>query len=129
MIEQNVSIAGKHLPAVDACMDSWQLAKKRADNYLKLHQIAENEREQLLAQVTQKLMRLAPCSEQVLIERFLNTVRQELAAQQAQKLKLSEVDSLDSRGKTGPRFERSSIRVAPLQTINLRLLRSLQRTH
>ena len=129
MIEQNVSIAGKHLPAVDAGMDSWQLAKKRADNYLKLHQIAENEREQLLAQVTQKLMRLAPCSEQVLIERFLNTVRQELAAQQAQKLKLSEVDSLESRGKTGHRFERSSIRVAPLQTINLRLLRSLQRTH
>ena len=129
MIEQNVSIAGKHLPAVDAGMDSWQLAKKRADNYLKLHQIAESEREQLLAQVTQKLMRLAPCSEQVLIEHFLNTVRQELAAQQAQKLKLSEVDNLDSRGKTGPRFERSSIRVAPLQTINLRLLRSLQRTH
>jgi hypothetical protein len=129
MIEQNVSIAGKNLPAVDAGMDSWQLAKKRADNYLKLHQIVESEREKMLAQVMQKLMRLAPCSEQALIERFLNIVRQELAAQQAQNIKSAEEESLESRGKTSPRFERSSIRVAPLKTINLRLLRPLQRTH
>ena len=130
MIEQKVSIAGKSLPAVDAGMDSWQLAKKRANNYLKLHQIDDKTREQMLAQITQKLMRLPPCADQQLMDRFLTMVRQEVnAVTQASPLHSANDDMLETRGKTGPRFERSSIRVAPLKTINLRLLRPLQRTH
>ena len=94
--------------------EAWAHARKRADDYLKLHRLPTAEHEQLLTQVAQKLTRAAPCDDQALIQLFISTVQQELVAQQAQ-----------ARTQTGPRFERSSIRVAPLRAIPL-LPRSLQ---
>jgi hypothetical protein len=89
-------------------LDVWTHARKRADNYLKLHQLPTEQRDELLTQVAQKLTRTSPCSEQELIQRFISTVQLELAAQQAA-----------NHQQTGPRFERSSIRVAPLRAITL----------
>ncbi len=98
-------------------MDAWAKARKRADSYLKLHKIADREREQLLANVARKLVRTGPCSEQELIQLFITTVQDELAAQKAA-----------TRTQTGPRFERSSIRVAPLRSISLLPRRSRHRS-
>lgn len=97
-------------------MDAWAKARKRADSYLKLHKIADQEREQLLGGVARKLIRHNPCSEQELVQLFITTVQNELAAQKAA-----------TRTQTGPRFERSSIRVAPLSAISLLPRRSRQR--
>lgn len=89
-------------------MDAWVQARKRADDYLKLHRLPGTEREQLLARVAHKLTRTAPCPDHELIQIFILTVQKELDAQK-----------VDTRTQTGPRFERSSIRVAPLRTITL----------
>lgn len=105
--------SNQYVANTSKCHEAWAHARKRADDYLKLHRLPSAEHEQLLTQVAQKLTRATPCSEQELIQLFISTVQQELAAQQAQ-----------ARTQTGPRFERSSIRVAPLRTIQL-----LPRTH
>lgn len=132
---QETTISSSHL-GLDSVlrMDSWALAKKRADDYLKLYRVPPAEREQLLENVSRKLTRSTPCSEQELIQRFISTVRAELAtipsldmADEALDFEEVKETKPDSRAKTGPRFERSSIRVAPLQAISLGLLRSRQR--
>ena len=134
MVQETTILSG-HTGSDSALrMDSWALAKKRADDYLKLYHIPPAEREKLLESVTRKLTRATPCSEQELIQRFINTLRAELAAvasieedEEMPELDDSKDTKPDTRTKTGPRFERSSIRVAPLQAISLGLLRSRQR--
>ena len=111
------------------------LAKKRANDYLKLHRLPEAEREHMLARITNKLARAGLFSEQELIQLFISTAQEELALMQSdakdaaccQGKKPSESastvpeeqDAKTDRTQTGPRFERSSIRVAPLQAITL----------
>lgn len=116
MEQQTDTISAPVTPDSGERMDAWVKARKRADSYLKLHRIADREREQMLASVARKLVRTSPCSELALIQLFIATVQGELAAQKAAP-----------RTQTGPRFERSSIRVAPLCSINLLPRRS--RTH
>ncbi|WGZ95318.1 MAG: hypothetical protein QJT81_04855 [Candidatus Thiothrix putei] len=117
--------------------NAWGLAKKRANDYLKLHSLPEADREQLLARITDKLARAGLFTEQELIQLFISTAQEELALMQATnadgsccqcKKPTADVSSsveetenkTDNRtNKTGPRFERSSIRVAPLQAITL----------
>ena len=140
MVEQVAVLSDA--PSSDAAfrVNAWQLARKRADDYLKLHRMPDAERESLLSQTAHKLTRTQPCTEQELIQLFISTVQAELAAAQMPASKpvttnaQPEMDEQDVKGdartKTGPRFERSSIRVAPLQAITLRLLRLRQRhTH
>jgi hypothetical protein len=140
MVKQVTVLSGAPSPDTTLRTDAWQLARKRADDYLKLHRIPDAEREHLLSQIAHKLTRTPPCNEQELIQLFISTVRAELAAVQPPITKPAvtevqpEADESDvkaeARAKTGPRFERSSIRVAPLQAITLRLLRLRQRhTH
>ncbi len=91
--------------------NAWLIAQKRANDYLKLHRLLDSERERLLAQITKKLARAGLFSEQELIQLFISTAQEELALLQAKES--------DNRTPTGPLFERSSIRVAPLQAITL----------
>ncbi|WP_028490513.1 hypothetical protein [Thiothrix lacustris] len=110
---------------VKASTDTWILAKKRANDYLKLHRLPEAEREHLLTRITHKLARAGLFSEQELIQLFISTAQKELALLQVTEEKsakthpLDEQDAKADRTQTGPRFERSSIRVAPLQAITL----------
>ncbi|WMP18879.1 hypothetical protein [Thiothrix lacustris] len=109
---------------VKASTDTWILAKKRANDYLKLHRLPEAEREHLLTRITHKLARAGLFSEQELIQLFISTAQKELALLQvteekSTKISLEEQDAKADRTQTGPRFERSSIRVAPLQAITL----------
>jgi hypothetical protein len=133
MVKQVAVLSGAPSPDTTLRTDAWQLARKRADDYLKLHRLPDAERERLLSQIAHKLTRTSPCSEQELIQLFISTVQAELAAAQAPVAQqtVPEVQAeADTRTKTSPRFERSSIRVAPLQAITLRLLRLRQRhTH
>lgn len=108
MVQDTTFSLAQSSPESTVRMDAWTQARKRADDYLKLHRLPGDEREQLLARVAHKLTRTSPCSDQELIQRFIRTVQEELAAQK-----------VDTRTQTGPRFERSSIRVAPLRTITL----------
>lgn len=118
MEQQIDTLSGPVLNDAGERMDAWAKARKRADSYLKLHKIADREREQLLGNVARKLVRSGPCSELELIQLFIATVQDELAAQKAA-----------TRTQTGPRFERSSIRVAPLCSISLLPRRSRLRTN
>ena len=119
--------------------DTLSLARKRANDYLKLHHLPEAERERLLECVAQKLVRVNVHTEQEMIQKFITTLQEELAFEhtiaQTQKPTAKATASIEtetdiskpeSRNKTGPRFERSSISVAPLQAISLRLLRQRQ---
>lgn len=115
--------------------DIWLLAKKRANDYLKLHHLPQQQCERLLEQVSKKLLNSSAHNEQMLIQQFIELIREELAFAQAQQTKLAKQKAdealmaqgrMESRNQTGPRFERSSIREAPLQAITLRLLRSRQ---
>lgn len=118
-----------------ASSNSWALAKKRTNDYLKLHHLPETEREHMLTRITNKLARAGLFSEQELIQHFISTAQKELALLQANtndangsqgkkspeqaSLSAEEQDGKTDRTQTGPRFERSSIRVAPLQAITL----------
>lgn len=112
-------------------IDPWVLARKRANDYLKLHRIPEAEREQLLSRISGKLARTGLYPEQELIRLFISTAQEELALLQNQRpstsccqCKKTAEDDLQQgkpevRTQTGPRFQRSSIRVAPLKAISL----------
>ncbi|MBO0614278.1 MAG: hypothetical protein RL122_1556 [Pseudomonadota bacterium] len=135
MTEQLAQTASSH-PTLDSStsMNTWELAKKRANAYLKLHRLPETEREQLLTRITSKLARAGLFGEQELIQLFISTAQAEVALLQAQAKADSSPQKAaqpthsvtdeqdgkaDNRTQTGPRFERSSIRVAPLQAITL----------
>lgn len=124
-------------------MDAWTQAKKRANDYLKLHKLPDAEREQLLSRITLKLAHANVFNEPKLIQLFISTAQEELALLQANAqdspchCKQTETapaplpeppnNKTELRAQTGPRFERSSIRVAPLQAISLLPQRSRQR--
>jgi len=139
MVQQITTVSGQPTATANTPMETWALARKRADDYLKLHRLPADEREQLLSQVARKLTQHAPCAEQELIKLFLQAVREEMAVLQNQQGKSDcrcdtpapkqyeapepPAETADIRTKTGPQFQRSSIRVAPLQAISLRLAR------
>ncbi|MDD5391391.1 MAG: hypothetical protein PHE17_00095 [Thiothrix sp.] len=146
MVQHTTFSASQSAPDSSLRMDAWAQARKRADDYLKLHRLPGTEREQLLARVAHKLTRTAPCPDHELIQLFIRTVQEELDAQkQAQPAAVYEpsnaaydleddaetlAQKAEARTQTGPRFERSSIRVAPLRAITLLPLRSRQhRSH
>ena len=67
MTEQLAQTASSHATLdSSASMNTWILAKKRANAYLKLHRLPEMEREQLLARITNKLARAGLFGEQEL---------------------------------------------------------------
>lgn len=125
-------------------VDAWTLAKKRANDYLKLHRLPDAEREHLLSRITLKLAHANVYTEQELIQLFISTAQEELALLQTNSGDASCCNckktaaphapqddmpphKAELRTKTGPRFERSSIRVAPLKAISLLPSRSRQR--
>lgn len=131
----NLSATGAAAP-----LDAWNLAKKRTNDYLKLHRLPDVEREHLLARISHRLAHANVFVEAELIQLFLSTAQEELALVQTsvkdaaccqcKKTATQEPQASkpDNRNNTGPRFERSSIRVAPLQSISLLPSRSRQRS-
>ncbi|MBU0656297.1 MAG: hypothetical protein KJ914_14335 [Gammaproteobacteria bacterium] len=135
MTELVTFLSGHTNPDSKAPMDAWTLARKRANDYLKLHNLPEAEREHLLTRITHKLARAPLCPEQELIRHYLSLAQEELALLQTattdgsccqckkSSSKTGELITADgkpeTRTQTGPRFQRSSIRVAPLKAITL----------
>lgn len=120
-------------------LDAWNLAKKRTNDYLKLHRLPDVEREHLLARISHRLAQANVFDQAELIQLFLSTAQEELALVQTSikdaaccqcsktSVQEPQVNKSDNRNNTGPRFERSSIKVAPLQAISLLPARSRQR--
>ncbi len=118
-----------------ASLDAWSLARKRADDYLKFNRLPQPEREHLLARITYKLAQTNCFDEQELIRLFIGLAQEELALLQppstdgaccqCRKPVSNAVDTTayemkpEARTQTGPRVQRSSIRVAPLKAITL----------
>lgn len=108
-----------------APLSAWELARKRTNDYLKLHRLADATREQVLTRVSQQLLDTTTVNPSELIALFIEKAQQELAALSAngaaccQCSKTAEKEKPENRMKTGPRVERSSIRVAPLKSIEL----------
>lgn len=101
-----------------AAKDPWALARRRVHSYLSLQRLSEITCEHILQQTTQQLPNQPPKSEAEQIQLFL-----QIAQKIAQLAPMSDgrVAHWTAR-TTGPRVERSSIKVAPLQAISLRLL-------
>lgn len=111
-------------------MDTWKVAQNRTNSYLKLHGLENAECERVLKRINHKLSRqTSSCQEKELLRLFITAAQEELAALQkaqsekytscSQRILSLDTNHAESRIKTGPRFERSSIRVAPLQSISL----------
>lgn len=144
MAELANPLSGHTNPESNVSLDAWTLARKRTNDYLKLHNLPEAEREHLLTRITHKLARMSHCSEQELIRLYLTLAQEELALLQTAPVDGSCCQCRKSPGKaeetvvqeskpeartqTGPRFQRSSIRVAPLKAISLLPSRSRLRT-
>lgn len=144
MTELAISLSGHTSQDSKASIDAWALARKRANDYLKLHNLPEAEREHLLTRITHKLARAPLCPEQELIRHYLDLAQEELSLLQTTatngsccqcKKSSSKTEELitadgkpEARTQTGPRFQRSSIRVAPLKAITLLPSRSRLRT-
>ncbi len=116
------------IPQALSAKDPWALARRRARTYLSLQALPEVTCEQILQQALHYLPSKPPKAESAQIQAFLQS------AQQATQLLLGStynaqlVNSANTgrfvnwtARKTGPRVERSSIKVAPLQAISLRL--------
>jgi hypothetical protein len=96
--------------------DPWALARRRVHSYLSLQRFSEMTCEQILQQTTQQLPSQPPKTEAEQIQVFLQT------AQKIAQLTPNEARVAHWTARTtGPRLERSSIKVAPLQAISLRL--------
>ncbi|HPY41545.1 MAG TPA: hypothetical protein PLM98_13565 [Thiolinea sp.] len=112
---------------VPTAKDPWALARRRASAYLSLQRVPEATCEQILQQAAQQLPAKPPKSEAEQIQAFLQSTQQ--ATQMILGCHYSEhlASANDARfsnwtaRKTGPLVERSSIKVAPLQAISLRL--------
>lgn len=106
-----------------APLSAWELARKRTNDYLKLHRLNDDTREKILTRVSQHLLNTTTVNPSELIALFIEKAQQELAALSTngtaccQRSKTA--DKPENRIKTGPRVERSSIRVAPLKSIEL----------
>ena len=107
--------------------DPWALARKRAHAYLSLQRVPETTCEQILQQAAQQLPAKPPKGEAEQIQAFLQSTQK--ATQLILGCHYSEhlTSANNARftnwtaRKTGPLVERSSIKVAPLQAISLRL--------
>lgn len=106
-----------------APLSAWELARKRTNDYLKLHRLADATREQVLANVSQHLLNTTTVSPSELIALFIEKAQQELAALSANGTACCQcsktAEKPENRTNTGPRVERSSIRVAPLKSIEI----------
>lgn len=109
MTEQRTTETPSTVTVSTPCDQAWKQAHQRASNYLKLHRLPAEEHDALLERVAQQMTRSTPCSTETLIQLFISTVQRELEAHQKTQIRIP----------TGPRFERSSIRVAPLRAITL----------
>lgn len=116
------------IPQALSAKDPWALARRRARTYLSLQALPEATCEQILQQALRYLPSKPPKAEAEQIQAFLQS------AQKATQLLLGSAYSAQlvnsantgrfanwTARKTGPRVERSSIKVAPLQAISLRL--------
>lgn len=97
-------------------LPTWETARKRVNDYLKLHRLPDEVRESLLSQICQQLAHTSAASEAELIRHFIEAAQQALAALEG---RTESCPKTAAKSPTGPRFERSSIRVAPLKTIEL----------
>lgn len=106
--------------------DPWAFARKRARAYLSLQHLPEATCEQILQQAAQHLPAQPPKAEAEQIQAFLQSTQK--ATQLVLGCNYAELTSANNgrfaswtARKTGPQVERSSIKVAPLQAISLRL--------
>lgn len=116
------------VPQAPSSKDPWALARRRARAYLSLQALPETTCEQILQHAMQYLPAKPPKTEAEQIQIFLQSAQQ--ATQMLLGVNYSEqlVSSANTgrfvnwtARKTGPRVERSSIKVASLQAISLRL--------
>lgn len=114
------------VPQVKTSKDPWDVARQRTRAYLSLQRVPESMCEQILQQTAQHLPATAPKAEAEQIQVFLQTAQK--VAQTVMGCGYSELSQLNNSRvatwtarKTCPRVERSSIKVAPLQAISLRL--------
>lgn len=111
-----------------AAKDPWALARRRTRSYLSLQRLSEAACEQILQQTAQQLPSQVPKLEAEQIQLFLQTA-QKFVQRMLDNQSLTPLTSMNetrtthwTARKTGPRVERSSIKVAPLQAISLRLV-------
>ncbi|WP_298610435.1 hypothetical protein [uncultured Thiothrix sp.] len=116
------------VPQASSSKDPWALARRRARAYLGLQALPETTCEQIIQHAMQYLPAKPPKAEAEQIQSFLQSAQK--ATQMLLGVTYSEhlVSSANTgrfvnwtARKTGPRVERSSIKVAPLQAISLRL--------
>lgn len=115
------------VPQAQSSKDPWALARRRARIYLSLQALSEATCEQILQQAVLYLPAKPPKAEAEQIQFFLQGAQK--ATQHLLGCAYSEQLASANNGrftnwtarKTGPRVERSSIKVAPLQAISLRL--------
>ncbi|TXH70863.1 MAG: hypothetical protein E6Q83_04930 [Thiothrix sp.] len=116
------------VPQASSSKDPWALARRRARAYLSLQDLPEVTCEQILQQAQFYLPAKPPKAEAEQIQAYLQS------AQQATQLLLGGTYSAQlvnsanngrfanwTARKTGPKVERSSIKLAPLEAISLRL--------
>ncbi|HMT94579.1 hypothetical protein [uncultured Thiothrix sp.] len=117
------------IPQALSAKDPWALARRRARTYLSLQALPEATCEQILQQALHYLPSKPPKAESEQIQAFLQSAQQATQillgsstynAQLVNSAKTGRFVNWTAR-KTGPRVERSSIKVAPLQAISLRL--------
>lgn len=114
------------VPPAPAAKDPWALARRRARAYLSLQCIPELTCEHILQQAAQQLPAKPPKLEAEQIQLFLQSAQKVTQmvlgchySEQLASVNNGRVATWTAR-KTGPRVERSSIKVAPLQAISLR---------
>lgn len=115
------------MPQTAAAKDPWASARQRVRTYLNLQHIPEATCEQILQQAAQQLPTKPPRSEAEQIQLFLQSAQNAAqavigcnAAEQLTQITHGRITNWSAR-KTGPRVERSSIKVAQLQAISLGL--------
>lgn len=116
------------VPQAQSSKDPWVLARRRARTYLSLQDLSEVTCEQILQQALHYLPSKPPKAEAEQIRAFLQSVQKATqlllggaySTQLVNSVNMGRFANWTAR-KTGPRVERSSIKVAPLQAISLRL--------
>ena len=107
--------------------DPWALARRRARVYLSLHHLPEATCEQVLAQAAAQLPAKPPKAEaeqiQIFIQHAQKVTQTLIGCTYPEPMPVAANGRMSTwtARKTGPRVERSSIKVAALQAISLRL--------
>lgn len=115
------------VPQALAAKDPWAAARQRVRTYLTLQRIPELTCEQILHQAVQQVPAKPPKAEAEQIQLLLQAAQKVTQAVMGCSYAEQSAQPSNSRSanwtarKTGPRVERSSIKVAPLQAISLRL--------